>query len=161
MCAYNRHDRPFTVSMANSGPGTNGSQVSALNLLSPLFISHCKRASLSYKNLPINLLSSYSYSTLRSTYIKFFITTVPTPWLDQKHTVFGRVTSGQSAVCLSLSSVAQARGGRVVLSYYRHIQHTVWSAQQPALPLSSSLSYCVSLSLLQSLSLTISICGRV
>lgn len=86
-----RHDRPYTLSMANAGPGTNGSQ---------FFVTVVPTVSCCICIYPsLLLIPSHVRAALMISYLPpFFFFSLPQPWLDNKHTVFGRCTKGMEAV---------------------------------------------------------------
>lgn len=81
-----RHDRPYTLSMANAGPNTNGSQffITVLPTVSNVQINNLKFVENLYLNCVLIMVCVYWFSLQ--------------PWLDNKHTVFGRVTKGMEVV---------------------------------------------------------------
>ena len=55
---------------------------------------------------------------------QFFITTAPTPWLDGKHTVFGRVVKGKELVSKIESYGSQSGRPRAKLSIASCVEET-------------------------------------
>lgn len=45
---------------------------------------------------------------------QFFITTVPTPWLDNRHVVFGKVLSGYDTVVKRIEGVQRGSNDRPI-----------------------------------------------
>ena len=90
-----KHDRPYTLSMANAGPNTNGSQF-FITVVPTVSYPTSNGLSLS---LPVPL--SLQFHSLSFLFLLFSLPPSLPPlksWLDNKHTVFGRVFRGMDIV---------------------------------------------------------------
>ena len=76
------HNLRGALSMANAGPGTNGSQ---------FFI-------VTAPEVPANMMEQMSGAGYPEDVIEAYDNEGGTPWLDQKHTVFGHVVEGMDIV---------------------------------------------------------------
>ncbi|MET3576933.1 peptidyl-prolyl cis-trans isomerase B (cyclophilin B) [Bhargavaea ullalensis] len=70
------------LSMANAGPGTNGSQFFIVQM----------------KNTPADMVSQLEGAGFPADIIEAYKQNGGTPWLDQRHTVFGQVIEGMDVV---------------------------------------------------------------
>jgi Cyclophilin type peptidyl-prolyl cis-trans isomerase/CLD len=105
--------------MANSGPNTNGSFVrSFVRSLLPPSLAPSSLALLppflSDPPLHETLMTSRAIFALPGS--QFFMTLAPTPFLDNKHTIFGRVSSGMR-VLQRLGAVGVDAQDRSVYSF--------------------------------------------
>ncbi len=75
------HDAPGKLSMANAGPGTNGSQ--------------------------------------------FFITHIPTPWLDGRHSVFGEVVSEEDQAVVNQIQQGDTINSITIIGEYKELLNSV------------------------------------
>lgn len=79
------------LSMANAGPGTNGSQFFIVQL----------------KEVPSQMLSQLEGAGYPEEIIEAYKRRGGTPWLDQRHTVFGHVIAGMDIV----ENIAEVKTG--------------------------------------------------
>ena len=89
--------------MANRGPNTNGSQARPAAPAPQALHPHPRSSALP------PLLLTWQAALTENAPAQFFITPVPTPWLDGKHVVFGQVLDGMAVVRAAEAAGAEAR----------------------------------------------------
>ncbi|KAL7270182.1 Peptidyl-prolyl cis-trans isomerase-like 1 [Rhizina undulata] len=89
-CPFHRIIQDFMIQGGDpTGTGRDGSSINGMKFENEIHpnLKHTGAGVLSMAN-----------STPNTSGFQFFITLAPTPWLDGKHTIFGRVTSGMRII---------------------------------------------------------------